>query len=100
MARAEKLRAKYLRTFLIELLGAKCAHCGTTIKLEFDCIIATGDSHHKKDTSARISFYRAQLRGKNLQLLCSKCNGRKGNGPDKLLHPEEYRKEQQENEPF
>lgn len=51
-------------------LGGRCVVCGTTRRLQFDCIVPQGDTHHKMEWSARISFYRRQHREKNLQLLC------------------------------
>jgi hypothetical protein len=40
-----------------------------------------GHTHHKFDTSARMSFYNAMHKIGNLQVLCSACNAAKGNGP-------------------
>jgi len=67
----EKLRMKFI-------LGSKCARCGCTNCLTFDCIRPTGDKHHRMGSVARVTFYRNQLRMGNLQLLCSECNSRKG----------------------
>lgn len=64
---AEKLKSE---------LGHACAKCGRgetkRNKLEFDCKQPQGDKHHKMEWSARISFYWAQHRAGNLQLLCKK----------------------------
>ena len=63
---------------MVVILGEYCASCGSREKLEFDCINPCGDRHHRMTAPARISFYRAQMRKGNLQLLCSECNSLKG----------------------
>jgi len=61
-------------------LGGKCAHCRTTEKLTFDLVIPyDAGRHHKMEYSWRVSFYRIEARHGNLQILCEKCNARKGN---------------------
>lgn len=106
MAKYQKERARILRAFFMELLGNCCARCGVTPDelskkkrprdrvLTFDCIIPCGDKHHRMDTSARMSFYRKQLREGNLQLLCAPCNTTKAHTEDR----EHYRKQQNINE--
>jgi 5-methylcytosine-specific restriction endonuclease McrA len=74
-ARRETIRLK-------ALLGNACAHCGITSNLQFDIIESMGDAHHRCEWSWRISFYRAQLVMKNLQLLCETCNKRKADHDD------------------
>lgn len=78
MAKRQKEWARKARQALLVELGGRCAICGTDQKLTFDCIIPQGDDHHKKDTSARMSFYWRQHREGNAQILCEGCNGRKG----------------------
>ena len=78
MAKTQKEWAKRRRDELMALLGRVCALCGSTERLEFDCIKPMGDAHHRFDTSHRISFYRRQHAAGNLQVLCSTCNSRKG----------------------
>ena len=68
------------------LLGGKCAKCRKTKKLTFDCKEPRGDYHHKMEWSWRMSFYRAQHREGNLQLLCHNCNSQKSQ-QDKDLCP-------------
>jgi hypothetical protein len=63
---------------MIAILGGYCASCGTNDTLEFDCIEPVGDRHHRMTAPARISFYRAQMRAGNVQLLCQQCNSLKG----------------------
>lgn len=72
MGVAQREWAERKRDELREELGGCCKVCGTRRKLEFDCIIPQGDKHHKMEWSWRISFYRAQHRTGNLQLLCKK----------------------------
>jgi len=71
------------------ILGGKCAVCGTTSCLTFDCIVPKGDAHHRMGSLARVGFYRAQMRAGNLQLLCFACNVAKGASPQPcyLPHP-------------
>lgn len=66
---------------LRSILGGKCNYCGLRERLEFDLIhpIDTQGKHHKMEWSWRLSFYRKQHTNQNLQLLCQKCNGKKGN---------------------
>lgn len=74
----QKQWAKQARIKLLAELGDCCKGCGSVKKLEFDYIIPQGDEHHKMDSSARLSFYRAQHRANNLQLLCKRpCHSRK-----------------------
>jgi hypothetical protein len=75
MGKYQKEWARRRRSLLLEVLGGKCAYehrgdCDGPITV--DCIKPCGDKHHKMDTSARQSFYHAQLRENNLQLLCKK----------------------------
>lgn len=77
MGARQKDWARRARVKLMEELGGCCAECGTTEKLTFDCKVPCGDKHHKMDSSARMSFYHAQHREKNVQLLCEKHNAEK-----------------------
>lgn len=69
-----KRRSEQLRT----VLGGKCSACGETEKLEFDCRQPKGHRHHTLEYSSRVSFYLAEHRRGNLQLLCKDCNAIKG----------------------
>lgn len=77
MSKQEKARGRRRRKELLEALGNKCAWCGTTEKLEFDCIIPQGDKHHRKDAAARMDFYWQQHRKGNIQILCNLDNREK-----------------------
>lgn len=79
MAARQKAWARRARSRLLEALGGACAWCGSSKGLTFDCVISQGDTHHRKDTSARMSFYHRQARAGNLQILCHACNSQKGN---------------------
>jgi len=70
MGARQKEWARKARAILVEQLGGCCEACGAKEELELDCIKACGDRHHRMDTSARVSFYRAQARAGNLQVLC------------------------------
>lgn len=63
-------------------LGGRCAQCGTEEELEFDVIVPQ-NGHQKWNTVRRMIFYRRQNEKKNLQILCRRCNAKKGN-----KHPE------------
>jgi 5-methylcytosine-specific restriction endonuclease McrA len=63
---------------MILMLGGACSACGSTTSLEFDCRTPCGDRHHRMTAPARVSFYRAQMRAGNVQLLCKVCNSLKG----------------------
>jgi hypothetical protein len=78
MARRHKLWAAAARARMKLILGGFCASCGSKDMLEFDCIEPAGDRHHRMTAPARISFYRAQMRMGNVQLLCQQCNSLKG----------------------
>lgn len=77
MSKRNKEWARKARKNLQGELGGECAWCGSVDELTFDCINPRGDSHHRKDTSARMCFYRAQFAEKNLQILCAHCNTKK-----------------------
>lgn len=79
MSLRAKTWAVKARRDLMNLLGAQCAWCGTEDDLTFDCIEPTGDDHHRKSTDQRMTFYRHQHfdRG-NVQVLCARCNAKKG----------------------
>lgn len=76
--------ARLKREEMFDALGRVCKTCGATKDLEFDCIVPRGHRHHKMEWSARTSFYRRQLREENLQVLCGKCNARKGASEEDL----------------
>jgi 5-methylcytosine-specific restriction endonuclease McrA len=65
----------------MQALGAFCKFCRATDNLTFDCIIPTGDKHHKMSSRARMTFYIGQARRGNLQVLCENCNRLKSDGP-------------------
>lgn len=69
--------ARKVHADLREALGSKCAHCGGTAQLEFDCIKPLGHDHHKAGYVARATFYRRQFKAGNLGLLCEACHAQK-----------------------
>jgi 5-methylcytosine-specific restriction endonuclease McrA len=79
MGARQKAWARKARRALLEKHGAVCAICGHWRTLTLDVIVPVdrGDHHRRKDPSARVSFYRAQDRAGNLQVLCLGCNSRK-----------------------
>lgn len=77
MGKRQKAWAKSKRIQLMAQLGGKCAHCGATVRLEFDCIDPQGGAHHKLSSDMRMCFYRSQHRRGNIQILCEECNHRK-----------------------
>lgn len=78
MARRHKLWARATRARMVLSLGGRCAACGSTEDLTFDCIEPMGHAHHAGSAPDRITFYRRQMLAGNVQLLCSSCNSLKG----------------------
>ena len=78
MSRRHKLWAQAARKRMLAALGDRCAACGSTELLEFDCIHPALDDHHKGSAPERICYYRKQMRAGNIQCLCRSCNGVKG----------------------
>lgn len=76
MGKAQKLWARRKLDYFREQLGGCCILCGEddNDELELDCIIPTGDRHHKLSTDQRATFYWRQLLQDNLQLLCKECH--------------------------
>jgi 5-methylcytosine-specific restriction endonuclease McrA len=77
MAKRQKRWARQERQRLRVRLGTRCAVCGTTASVEFDCILPQGHEHHRMDAATRTLFYRRQVSAGNLQLLCEKCHAKK-----------------------
>jgi 5-methylcytosine-specific restriction endonuclease McrA len=84
MAARQRAWARRWRDRLLLLLGNRCRHCRTRKELSFDVVTPCDcGEHHRREWSWRISFYRAQHAAGNLQILCDKCNARKGDSmPD------------------
>jgi hypothetical protein len=78
MSERQKRWAREARKALFAKLGESCVVCGSTERLTFDCIAPCGHKHHRVDQSARTSFYRREFERGNLQVLCDRCNSRKG----------------------
>lgn len=80
--------AKQARQRLIEDLGGRCVKCGTVDCLEFDHIDPRSRrwEAHREGSYKRVLLYRVECRMGLIQLLCEKCNKKKG---DKLetAHP-------------
>lgn len=70
--------ARRRRAYLIAALGGKCAVCGSTTSLTFDCIRPRGDAHHQLSSVARLAFYWREMQKGNVQLLCAEHNWKKG----------------------
>ena len=85
MARHHKLWARHARAKLMVELGNWCKECESIKDLTFDCIISQGHLHHSMDASARMCFYHRQHEKQNVQVLCRRCNGRKGHA-ERMAH--------------
>lgn len=70
--------ARKKRNELLDILGRRCAHCGTCESLELDCIVPRGHRHHGAGFISRTCFYIREFLDGNIQVLCSRCNSRKG----------------------
>ena len=78
MSKRQKEWARVAREALVKQFGGACEHCGGLHNLTFDVINPTRRTmHSRKDSSARVSFYRQMAARGNLQLLCRSCNARK-----------------------
>lgn len=78
MGQRQKQWARRRRQHLLLMLGGRCRTCGTREALTFDLISPGGDQHHRMEASTRCSFYSAEMRRGNLQILCAVCNSIKG----------------------
>ena len=90
MGKRQKQWAAKARLTLRRELGMKCARCGSKYysKLQFDVMQPCDNGrHHKLDWSARMSFYRAQHRLNNIQLLCPDCHAGKTYQENYANHP-------------
>jgi hypothetical protein len=79
MAKRQKAWARKARKKLQHALGDKCAKCGKTDNLTFDCIQRRGHKHHAMDPASRMCFYRKEARQGNLRILCGPCHAKEQN---------------------
>jgi hypothetical protein len=79
--------ARGLRARMIASMGGKCVICGLTTNLTFDCIRPMGGNHHRMSSVKRMTFYLAQWRAGNLQVLCHQHNSEKGAKPQQRYLP-------------
>jgi GDP-L-fucose synthase len=91
----QKVWARKTYDQLVQSLGAKCVECGEVEleKLSLDHIDGKDWTACKKDLSARVCIYRREAKAGLLQVLCRKCNSRKG---DPRRHLEEAATEEPE----
>ena len=82
MAKRQKEWARRAYEALIISLGGRCRHCGATAGLSIDHIEGCDFVHNKVEWSARISIYRREAKEGKLQVLCIKCNSKKGDPRD------------------
>lgn len=71
-------RAKHLKLILFSWFYPRCNFCHSVNELEIDLITALGDAHHRYNSHRRYLFYVRQFVMGNVQILCKKCNSRKG----------------------
>ena len=72
------LRAYQRRLALIDQLGGKCVKCKTQKRLELDHINGRDWEPNKKSRWTRIVIYEREAKEGKLQVLCRKCNAKKG----------------------
>jgi hypothetical protein len=70
-------RAQTIRETLFLSLGKRCVLCHAVEELTFDCIVPTGDNHHRMSSLGRAYYYRQMAVCGNLQVLCATCNRKK-----------------------
>jgi 5-methylcytosine-specific restriction endonuclease McrA len=63
---------------LILQLGGKCEKCGSLSALTIDHIEGCDFEHKAVEWSYRVSIYRREAKEGKLQVLCGKCNRKKG----------------------
>lgn len=73
-----KRLSREIRQQLIEQLGGCCVECGSDRRLEFDHIFGTTWDHSKMSGYDRVRRYKAEADEGLIQLLCKRCNQRKG----------------------
>ena len=95
MGKRQRVWAQKKRAALVAALGGRCAKCGTDDedKLEIDHLFRRDWDVVKAGSTWRISIYYKELKNGLIQLLCSKCNSRKGQPPTLPIQPND-------NEPF
>lgn len=93
MGARQKEWARRVRADWTLALGHQCARCRTYEDLSFDVVIpCDGGKHHRQPPASRITFYRAQLKALNIQLLCERCNSSKGDDHTDYRTPEDMEK--------
>jgi 5-methylcytosine-specific restriction endonuclease McrA len=70
--------AKRKRAELIEKLGGCCVHCGSTRRLEFDHLEPRTWIARNLSQWGRMTRYIREAAEGKIQLLCRRCNYRKG----------------------
>lgn len=78
MAKRQREWAARVRVQLIEKLGGKCVICGTCYELEFDHKEPRTWNCKQVSSEYRITLYKREAEAGKIQLLCRKCNARKG----------------------
>ena len=79
--RARRWR-ELVRQDLLELMGERCAFCGSTDDLTFDHLRARDWKLEKVGSVQRMRIFRKEFWAGKLQLLCRSCNSRKGHPPE------------------
>lgn len=72
------LRAYQRRLELIDKLGGKCLFCRSRKNLELDHINGRDWDPAKKSRWSRIVIYEREAKEGKLQVLCRRCNAKKG----------------------
>ena len=78
MAKRQREWARRTYDKLILQLGGKCVECGSLSALTIDHIEGCDFDHNKIEWSHRVSIYRREALEGKLQVLCEKCNSKKG----------------------
>lgn len=89
MGRRQRTWAKRAYDRLLLQLGGRCALCGSLSGLSIDHIDGCTYIHSKLEWSHRISVYRREAKEGKLQVLCAKCNSKKGDPVEPIWDAQE-----------
>jgi 5-methylcytosine-specific restriction endonuclease McrA len=78
MGKRQRAWARHKRAALVAALGGKCVKCSSEEQLTFDHLYRRDWIACKVASDWRISIYYREWKNGLIQLLCAKCNSKKG----------------------